>query len=256
MKLNFIKLGEGKPLIILHGLFGMLDNWITLGKRFSENFEVYLVDQRNHGKSPHDFNHNYTYLCEDLDEFIKSNNISSPWIIGHSMGGKTAMNYALNFNAEIEGLIIVDISPRRYNIHHLDIFDALKKIDISKINSRTEASTILANEGVSFHISQFLLKNLERIDKDSFRWKFNLDALINNMENIGANITNDKGSFIKPSLFLKGENSNYIKEEDFALISSLFPNSQITTIPNSGHWLHAEQPDLFFQHVFDYIAKK
>ncbi|MEI7596168.1 MAG: alpha/beta fold hydrolase [Bacteroidota bacterium] len=254
MKLNFIKLGAGEPLIILHGLFGMLDNWMTLGKRFSENYEVYLIDQRNHGKSPHCESHTYSDLCEDLDLFIKNNNIVNPSLIGHSMGGKVVMNYALNYNQQLAKIIVADIAPRNYSVHYLDIVDTIFKIDIKCITSRAEAENTITNLGVSVPITQFLLKNLERISSNSFKWKFNLEAISANRENLGVEILSTN-KFENPALFLKGGNSNYIKNSDNELILKYFKNCQIETIPNAGHWVHADEPELFYEKVNDFLGK-
>ena len=244
-------MGSGEPLIILHGLFGMLDNWVTLGKRFSEDFEVFLIDQRNHGKSPHSIDISYPLMAEDLAEFISEHKIVNPSIIGHSMGGKIAMQYALNYTNDINKLIIADIAPRWYDANQLDIINALRLINPANLKTRQEAADILNNENVKPQISFFLLKNLER-NGNIFSWKFNLAAIANNIEKLSVRIESHT-SFIGNTLFLKGQFSNYIREEDEQYISELFPNHLTQQIPNAGHWLNAEQPDIFFEEVIRFI---
>ena len=177
MELNYKKLGEGQPLIILHGLFGSLDNWLTLAKYWAENYEVWLIDQRNHGKSPHADEHSYELMAQDLKKFMEENHIENPIILGHSMGGKTAMEFAITFPAQVKALIVVDIAPVSYQVHHWDIIEALESIDLSKVESRKDADKILQKKISSFGVRQFLLKNLDRIGQSTYQWKFNLSVL-------------------------------------------------------------------------------
>ena len=245
-------MGSGEPLIILHGLFGMLDNWVTLGKRFSEHFEVYIVDQRNHGKSPHSTEMTYSLLADDIAAFIEEQRIDRPWILGHSMGGKTAMHYALSTRASLRGLIIADIAPKSYDVRHLDIIQALKMINPSTLKSRDEAVSILLEAQIASPIVLFLLKNLER-HGNAFNWKFNLDAIEQNIENIGQAIQSTH-PFLGMTLFLKGELSNYISEEDRSGIADLFPKYQFCQILGAGHWLHAEKLDAFYDAVMKFAT--
>ncbi|MEQ8532175.1 MAG: alpha/beta fold hydrolase [Imperialibacter sp.] len=250
-KLFFRKLGQGKPLIILHGLFGASDNWLTIGKSLSEHFEVYLVDQRNHGQSFHDPAHNFDVMAEDLGNFIKENNIAQPIVLGHSMGGKVAMNYALSHPGKLEKLIIVDISPRGYKIHHDQILEGLKSIDLGSLESRKEADDQLAKYVPNVGERQFLLKSLSRTG-DGFEWKINVAAIDNNIGLIVGEIDGEPNPV--PTLFIDGENSNYIRDIDLPIIKKLFPDSQVVTIKNAGHWVHAEQPEAFLETLMAFLS--
>ena len=181
MELNFKKLGAGEPLIILHGLFGSLDNWMTLAKQWSKSFEVYLVDQRNHGQSPHSIEFSFELMAADLMELIQAEKINNPIILGHSMGGKTAMEFAIRHPELVKQLIVVDIAPVKYEVHHYTIIDALKNVPLNEIGSRKEAEVFLAEKISEFGIRQFLLKNLYWIEKDKLAWRFNLDVINNNI---------------------------------------------------------------------------
>lgn len=251
MMLHFKKIGAGEPLIILHGLFGMLDNWYTLGKKFSENFTVYLIDQRNHGQSPHSDEWNYKVMSDDLLEFFDNQNIEKASIIGHSMGGKTAMYFAGNYPERLKKLVIVDIAPRFYPVHHDTILNALRSIDLENLKSRNEADAMLSEYIPDFGTKQFLLKNLVRKETDNtkFEWKFNLQAIAKNIHEVGAETT--KGS-TAPTLFIKGEKSDYINPGDETDIKTKYPDSQIISI-ESGHWVHAEKPEEFYNSVISFL---
>lgn len=251
MKLNYKKLGEGEPLIILHGLFGMLDNWFTLGKRFAEDYTVYLIDLRNHGQSPHSNDWNYKVMSDDLLEFFDEHNIEKANIIGHSMGGKTAMYFAGEHPKRVKKLVVVDIAPRFYPIHHDTILDALLSIDLDNLKSRNEADELLSRYISDSGTKQFLLKNLTRKENDNtkFEWKFNLPAIAENIHEVGVETT---GGSSVPILFIRGENSDYISSEDEAEIKKLYPNSEIVSI-NSGHWVHAEKPEEFYNAVMKFL---
>jgi len=243
-RLFFRKMGDGQPLIILHGLFGSSDNWLTIGKVLSENFTVYLVDQRNHGQSFHDNTHDFEAMAKDLLNFIEENGIEQPNIIGHSMGGKVAMQFAMSYPDRIKKLVVVDISPRGYKVHHEKILEGLKSISLSSLESRKQADDSLSEFVPDNTERQFLLKNLSRSD-GGFEWKINLPVLDSNIEKIVAEISGKP--FSEPTLFVKGENSNYIRDIDLPLISKLFPDSEVITVKSAGHWVHAEQPEMFLR---------
>lgn len=251
MKLNFRQAGEGKPLIILHGLFGSGDNWVTVTKPLAEHYHVYVLDQRNHGRSPHSPVHSYLSMADDLLEFISDNKIENPYILGHSMGGKTAMQLALNHSDKLEKLVVVDISPRYYKPHHQDVISGLSAVDLENIKSREEAETAMLPYLAELGVRQFLLKNLYRSESGGFAWRMNLDAIVGQIENIG--MENKGGPFTKPTLFLRGENSNYIQEKDHEIIKKLFPNSNIQTIAGAGHWVQAEKPREFVEAVVTFL---
>lgn len=251
MELFYRKLGAGSPLIILHGLFGSSDNWLSISKLFATDYEVFLIDQRNHGQSPHLGTHTYHDMAMDLHNWIISNKIENPIIIGHSMGGKTAMKYAQLFGQSIKKLIIVDIAPKYYAPHHDREINALKSIHLATIASRQEADDTMAKFIPELEIRQFLLKNLYRTQTGDFQWRMNLQVLIQNIENIIAATDN----FVTPvpTLFIKGENSDYITTEDEKLIAKTFPNYSLKTIENAGHWVQAEQPIAFRDAVIAFL---
>lgn len=268
MKLNFRKLGEGPSIIILHGLYGSSDNWISIGRELADNFEVFIIDHRNHGSSPHTQDHNYELLKEDLQEFMDQQSIEKATLLGHSMGGKTAIFFAVDYPEKVENLIVVDISPRSYKlpdqpaphtVDHLNIIQAMINVDFSKVENRMDVDMMLADTIKSQRIRQFLLKNVKRKDKTSFCWKLNLETLHDSMRDILDGIDPslvNKGNGITgfPVLFIKGENSDYISEPDYPVIQQLFPAAEIVTIPNAGHWLHAEQTELFLKNVKYFLA--
>ncbi len=254
MKLHYRELGQGTPLIILHGLFGLSDNWQTLSKYFSQKYHIYLIDLRNHGRSPHSEEFNYEVMVEDLREFITDNQLSDVVILGHSMGGKVAMNFALTYPAQVSKLIVVDIAPRPYPVHHQDIIDGLNAMDITATKSRAEAEDALAVHIPEAEVRLFLLKNLYRKEDNSFGWRMNLAAIERQIEEVGQETTAN-GPFDKPTLFIKGANSRYIQEKDTASIQQLFPQAQIETIADAGHWVHAEAPEKFYELVVDFIGQ-
>ncbi len=270
MKLFHKKFGEGKPLIILHGLFGMSDNWTTLAKQFAENgFVCYLVDQRNHGRSGHSDEFNYTVMSDDLLELMLYENLLSADLIGHSMGGKTAMFFAVDHPQRTGKLVVVDISPRYYSPLHDGVIAALKSIALDTITSRKEADEQLS---LSLHDEatvQFLLKNLYWREgtgaegqgttgsetgeaEKKLAWRFNLQSIEENIDAVGAALP-DAVHFDKPTLFIRGEKSGYVTSEDEPLIKKHFPKALIKTIPNAGHWVHAENPQGFMEATLDFL---
>lgn len=259
MKLHYRKIGEGQPLIILHGLFGSSDNWQTLGKYFAEQgFAVYMVDQRNHGRSPHSDEWSYKVMSDDLRELLENERLEKPVIIGHSMGGKTAMQFAVNHPDMVSKLIVVDIAPRKYNRTQREVAQALQAVDLDSITSRKEAEEVLS-EGISdTGTKQFLLKNLYWKEEEPGRlaWRFNLDVIARNIDAASERLEISPGSTCNvPTLFLRGERSDYITDADHTAIKNIFPNSSIQTVGNAGHWIHAEQPAAFFKAVMDFIRE-
>jgi pimeloyl-ACP methyl ester carboxylesterase len=253
MKLNFKTHGQGEPLIILHGLLGSLDNWSTLAKKFAENYTVFIVDQRNHGKSPHAKEFNYQVLSEDLLEFMDDNHIYSANILGHSMGGKTAMNFAVNNPDRVQKLIIADIAPIKYDGGHQLIFDALFSINLNEIKSRKEVDKQLEIFIKEFGIRQFLMKGLTRDKDKNFVWKFNLKDIWNSYSKIINTFDDSEAEFDGETLFVKGANSNYILDEYSPKIEEIFPNYTLETIEDAGHWLHSEKPAVFFKMVSNFL---
>lgn len=254
MKLNFKKMGAGKPLIIVHGLFGSADNWFTIARELEKDFTLYLVDQRNHGDSPHTEVWNYAVMAEDLKDLMEEEGLSSAFFMGHSMGGKTVMKLAFQHPELVEKLIVADIAPRFYPIHHQRILEGLNAIPIDTLKSRKEAEDILAQYIQTPGIRQFLLKSLGRGDNGGFKWKVNLPVITEKIANVGEAIASDK-PFEKATLFMGGENSDYILESDKGDIERLFPNSHLIYIKNAGHWLHAEQPAAVIETVRSFLNR-
>lgn len=246
-------IGEGKPFVILHGFLGMGDNWKTLAKQFSEsNFEVHLVDQRNHGRSFHADDFDYELMAEDLKRYCNENNLSNIVLLGHSMGGKTAMLFASLYPQLVDKLLVADISPRYYPVHHDAILEGLSSLDFSEIKSRGEADKALSQYVPEMGTRMFLLKNLYWVEKGQLGLRINLEILKKNVSEVGEALP-VHATFDKETLFLRGDKSEYIGETDEAIINRHFPNSKIVTITNAGHWLHAENPKEFYDAVIRFI---
>jgi pimeloyl-ACP methyl ester carboxylesterase len=246
-------LGEGKPFVILHGFLGMNDNWKTLGNQFSEQgFQVHLVDQRNHGHSFWSDTFNYEALAEDLKAYCEAHDLEDIILIGHSMGGKTAMLFAAEYPEFVSKLIVADISPRFYPVHHDGILEGLSALNFDELKSRGEADKVLSNYVKDFGTRQFLLKNLYWVEKRQLGLRMNLEVLKNEVAEVGEALPS-YSIFQKDTLFLRGDRSEYIGVGDEAIISNHFPKAKIETISNAGHWLHAENPDDFFEAVINFV---
>ena len=247
-------IGEGKPFVILHGFLGMGDNWKTLAKHFSEtNFEVHLVDQRNHGRSFHSDEFDYDVMANDLKQYCDTHNLKDIILLGHSMGGKTAMLFASKFPELVSKLIVADISPRYYPVHHDAILDGLSHLDFSTLKTRGEADKALSNYVQDAGTRMFLLKNLYWVEKGQLGLRINLEVLKDNISEVGEALP-IHAVFEKDTLFLRGDRSEYIGEADAAIIHRHFPNSKIITISNAGHWLHAENPKDFYSAVINFVS--
>lgn len=254
MKLFYKKLGEGFPIIVLHGLFGSSDNWVSMAKRFSDKYALYLLDLRNHGQSPHSNTHDYPSMVEDLVAFVQEEKLDKAILLGHSMGGKVAMKFAVQNPTKVEKLVVVDMAPKVYKSKSKYIIEALMSLDLSQISSRDQADKLLADKIKNRAIRLFTLKNLYRNDDLSFSWRLNLESLNNNLEKIGGAFGTEE-IFDKETLFLQGEHSNYILDEDYELIKRIFPKSSIEKIPNAGHWIHTEQPELTFEKINNFFSQ-
>ncbi|MFO8066968.1 MAG: alpha/beta fold hydrolase [Bacteroidales bacterium] len=254
MELNYKKLGDGPPVIILHGLFGMLDNWITIGKKLSDDFTIYLVDQRNHGRSGKSDIFNYQAMSDDLLEFTDKHNINSSHLIGHSMGGKTIMQFAFDYPEKVNKLIVADISPSATENKHEMIINAMNAVDLAQQKSRSDVEKILSKDIRSERLLQFLMKNLYWKNKNEFGWKTNLDAVINNMEEIGKEIIPDK-PYTGQALFIKGGRSDYITLNEMHIIKKYFPYAEIKTINGATHWLHADKPREFYHILKAFLSQ-
>ncbi|MCB0618684.1 MAG: alpha/beta fold hydrolase [Saprospiraceae bacterium] len=252
MELNYKTFGQGDPLIILHGLFGSLDNWQTLGKQFAEHYTVFLLDQRNHGRSPHDPEFDYAALAADLKHFLESHWVYKTHLLGHSMGGKTAMEFALHYPDMVDKLVVVDIGPKAYSGGHELIMDALLSVDLDAIDSRQAADEALQARISEYGIRQFLLKNLHRNKDGTFSWKMNLPILHQHYDQILSAIEGDD-PFEGPALFIRGSRSNYIEDGDWPAILELFPRAELATVPQAGHWVHADAPELLLERVHRFL---
>ena len=246
-------LGSGQPFVILHGYFGMSDNWKSLGTKFSENYEVHLIDQRNHGRSFQTDDFDYELMVEDLYNYIQHYQLKFTILLGHSMGGKVAMQFAIAYPELVDKLIVADISPRFYTPHHEDILAALNAVNFSLHDTRKKVEDVLRIYIKEEGILQFLLKNVYWKSKDKLAFRFNLQSLTEHNSEVGAALTAHT-HFDGETLFLKGENSNYITEDDTPLIKAHFPNSKIAIVKNAGHWLHAENPTQFYGEVINFLG--
>ena len=256
MKLFTRKFGSGRPIVILHGLFGSSDNWQTFAKALSGfGYHVITADLRNHGQSPQDDGFNYQLLAKDVEELIATEKLIKPLIVGHSMGGKTALQLGFTNPGLLSGLIIVDIAPRFYPIHHREILDALLSVDINSLKSRGDAEMVLRQSIQEEDVIQFLMKNLYRKEKDQFDWRFNLEAINAQIENVGEEVKFN-GSFPLPTLFIKGERSSYISYEDEKAIFEQFGDVEIQTAPGAGHWVHAEAAEWTLETMLKWITDK
>jgi len=253
MNLNFKSIGSGFPLVILHGLMGSLDNWQTIAKQLGAHFQVFIIDQRNHGRSPHSTEFSYELLVNDLLEFLQQQDIKKAHFIGHSMGGKVVMNLALEHPEIVEKLIVVDVAPVEYEDRHSQVFKALFAVDLKTLESRQQAEVILRSMlGDDEATVQFLMKGLYRDDDNKFEWRFNVQSLYDAYDEISSGITSDK-PFEGETLFIKGEKSEYINASNFSEIIDLFPNNQLVEIPGAGHWVHAENPAVFMDAVSKFL---
>ncbi|MBT3253007.1 MAG: alpha/beta fold hydrolase [Candidatus Marinimicrobia bacterium] len=253
MRLHHRKYGEGEPLIILHGLFGSSDNWHTLARRWGQSFQVFTLDQRNHGSSPHESAMNYAELTQDLHQFIAQERLENVHIVGHSMGGKVGMRFASHNPDMVKSLTVLDIGLDRVEGKHDLILKALSAINPDEFSSRDEIKMELQNLIPSPPIQQFLLKNILRRLDGSLAWKFNRDALLDHYNDLTMNLELEQ-SFIGSVLFLRGENSDYLEPSLPTEILQYFPLAQIQTVEGAGHWLHADKPDVLSTLVLDFIS--
>lgn len=256
MQLNYKSFGSGPGLIILHGLFGALDNWQSLAKRYAEHFSVFIIDQRNHGRSPQTTDpFTYPSLADDLFEFMTQQGIYSSHIIGHSMGGKVAMQFAVDHEGMVDRLVVADMAPRKYKPHHEEVLDALSNFPFDTITRRQDAEEWLATRIHDWGTLQFILKNLHREGAGAFEWKFNYPILLRDYDHILEGIQVQFPVNVA-TLFLRGGNSNYVRDENFDDIRRDFLEAQFDTIQDAGHWLHADKPDVFFEKTMAFLLGK
>lgn len=249
-------LGKGKPVVILHGLFGISDNWITIGRKLSKEFRIIIPDLRNHGRSPHSDAFNYFAMVEDILELFEEIGIRKAIVIGHSMGGKLAMNFAVQYPEMVDKLVVADISPgeARARQLHFRILKAMQTIDFDCCSTRAEVENLIASEIISRPIRLYILKNLVRSEKGRFAWRINLDAVEKRIDEIMEGLP--AGSlFTGKTLFIRGEKSDYITDEDIPEISRLFPGYELETVSKAGHWLHADNPQEFTEKLLPFLRE-
>jgi esterase len=253
MELNYKVFGEGEPVLILHGMFGTLDNWQTIARKLAQNFMVYIIDLRNHGKSPHSDEFDYAIMAQDILSFMEQNWIYKAHIIGHSMGGKVAMALACDMPDIVDKLVVVDIAPKAYKGNHGPIFDALFALDLETVDNRKTADTFLQSRIEDFGVRQFILKNLHINKKTGkYEWKMNLPVIHKAYKHIlGKSELNE--IFDGETCFIKGTKSNYIIENEFESFKEYFPNAHLVSIENAGHWVHAEQPKVFLAELKQFL---
>lgn len=247
--------GQGKPLLIIHGFLGMSDNWKTLGVQFAnEGYQVHMIDLRNHGRSFHSEEFSYSVMVQDVLEYCKFHHLQNIDILGHSMGGKVAMLLATSHPELIDKLLVADIGPKYYAPHHQSILGGLNAIDFSQQPSRGDVEAVLSQHIPDFGTRQFLMKSLYWKNPGELAFRFNLPVFNEKIENVGEALPAN-ARFEKPTLFLSGDKSDYILNEDIPAIKSHFPNSEFVTITNAGHWLHAENPKDFYQAVISFLTR-
>jgi esterase len=252
MRLHFQARGAGFPLLIVHGFLGSLDNWRATSQRLSDHYTVYRIDLRNHGLSPHSDAMSYELMAQDLREFVDLRGLPSSFLLGHSMGGKVAMQFAADCPDRVAKLAVVDIAPRAYEPYHRPILNALLALDLTIFKSFAQVDGALAEAIPDIGVRQFLLKNLSRDQGGGLRWKIPLQALARNYDALAAAIR-PRQSFTKPTCFIRGGRSNYITEEDIPLIQATFPHARIETIPEAGHWVHMDALEAFLRCVMEFF---
>ena len=249
MKLHFRKSGKGKPLVLLHGLLGSSDNLINVGKHFEDRYEVFIPDLRNQGRSPHHNIMTYSAMADDLSDFFEDNNITSAILLGHSMGGKTAMQFALNNSDKVEKLIVVDIGIKKYPLSCIQYVNIIKDLNFENITQRKEIEEFLSSQIPDEGIVKLILKNIEWHKNKKFGWRINIEAL--NSSILDAIIS--KGIYNKPALFIKGALSKYIIEEDLIDIKKKFPLMTTEIIPDAEHWVHVDNMDFFIEVIKKFL---
>ena len=254
MKLFFRHMGQGNPVVILHGLLGLSDNWVTFGRKLATDFEVFIPDLRNHGQSPHDPVFNFNVLVDDLMELIKDLGLKKVNLIGHSLGGKIAMLFALQYLDLLDKLVVVDITPRKYsaNLEHQMLIDAMLKVNFSFVQSRSDVDNQLKQNVHSLKLRQFLLKNIYWKDKDILGWRINLPALKESLPFIMEEITSCK-QFLNPVLLVRGGLSDYVTDADLPEMVKLFPRTLIKSLADASHWVHADAPVEFYSIVHEFL---
>lgn len=253
MQLHFEKSGEGEPLVMLHGLFGSLDNLGAIARILENHFTLYRLDLRNHGQSPHADSMTFAEMADDVLTFLDSESLQSPFVFGHSLGGKVGMELACKYPQRVKKLIVADIAPVSYPSHHNEILDGLTGVQLDQVHSRKDADQQLAQFVSEAPIRQFILKSLERDQTGNYNWRLNVQAIVNCYDDLRLAVC-ESCQYSGPTLFLRGEKSNYIAERNKAEIAQKFPVSEIVTVAGASHWLHAEQPEVVADSIVNFLA--
>jgi len=254
MDLHFEVCGQGEPLVILHGLLGSSDNWQSVSSKLAPFFTVFTVDQRNHGRSPHSPDMNYSLMAADLENFLTQRNLAEAYVLGHSMGGKTAMSVALLYPAKVKKLVVVDMAPRAYSPRHREVLEAMAALNLEAFHTRQQIETALADAEPDLSTRRFLLKNLARDSSGEFRWRLGLREIIKNYSNLSEAIPVVR-RFDKPALFIRGASSDYLFESDLESIRELFPRARLQTVEGAGHLVHAQRSAEFVEIVRAFLSE-
>jgi pimeloyl-ACP methyl ester carboxylesterase len=254
MNLHFEVVGEGRAVVILHGLLGSADNWRSMSRRLGAHYQVFALDLRNHGRSPHSDILDYDVMAADVREFTEQQALRRIILLGHSVGGKVAMQFAVEYSQQVDRLIVVDIAPKAYEPSQRYLLKAMQSLDLSCYKSFADVNAALAPEVSSESLRQFLIKNLARDENGRLRWKLHLEAIDRNYDKLLRGLGVER-SFNKPTLFIRGGRSNYIGDDDAPLIRQMFPQAEIVTLPEAGHWVHVDLAEEFFQTVVNFLNR-
>ncbi len=249
MQLHTQILGQGQPLVLLHGLFGSADNWGTVAKHFAQHYQVISIDLRNHGRSPHSDSQTYAEMADDLLETFDALGMDRVHLLGHSLGGKVAMQFAMQYPAKVSKLIVVDMAMRAYPDRYTQLMNHMLAVNLSQMASRNEVDNALKDVIPHLRVRQFLLTNLVK-NEAQLQWRINLLALKQNYATLIAAVA---VHFDQPALFIRGERSDYVQEHDITELQQHFPKAQFVTLP-TDHWVHAEQPQLFIDALGAFLA--
>ena len=252
MRLNYQVQGYGRPLVILHGFLGSSDNWRSMSRRLSSHFTVYCLDLRNHGQSPHSDAMDYPIMAADLREFVEARSLAQVFLLGHSMGGKVAMQFAGQYPERVDKLVVVDIAPKAYPPTHQSLLAALRAVDLRAAKKFSDIDSALNGPIPDTAVRQFLMKNLTRDDR-GFHWRIALDAIMQNYNALTQAVVVER-PFSKPACFIRAGRSNFVADEDAVLIRKAFPQAKIETIARAGHWVHIDAADEFYQTVTGFLT--
>lgn len=252
-ELHYREYGAGEPVVILHGLLGAGDNWHSIARGLENRFRVLAVDQRNHGNSPWMEGMDYPSQAADVLHLIDSLSLDRIFLVGHSMGGKTAMELALTYPGRVKGLVVVDIAPVAYAPRRRKMIEALLDLDISDIQKRSEADALLVERVDDRMLRLFLLKNLQRTGDGGFRWRINLPAIVADYDAVWAGLDGGR-TYDGPTLFIAGGAGGYIEPGDREPILERFPRAEVVTFEKAGHWVHADKPERFIRAVGDFFG--